>query len=89
MVSDSIVEATVNGQNVKGTWDILYSQALLVALDNGQRFVANLRHEPRDLYDFSDVRSHDTHKFNMKCDQTMVGFVQKINGKGTGKDTSI
>ena len=38
-----------HGLKVDGTWDVLYDQALLVQLDNGQRFVANFRHNIKSM----------------------------------------
>jgi hypothetical protein len=48
----------------------------MVQLDNGQRYVANFRHSIKSMDNLSKVKSDQRDMFNMKCDETMVGFVQ-------------
>lgn len=36
--------------NVRGTWDILYRESLLVQLENGMRFIANMKYQIRPEY---------------------------------------
>lgn len=38
-----------NAFSVKGTWDLLYKQSLLVELENGLRFVANFAYKVRPM----------------------------------------
>ena len=76
IVSSTRVEAVDDkGVRVSGTWDDLFDQSMLVTLDNGVRYVANYRHNIKDINQAHSVRAEDKSKFNMKCDQTMVGFV--------------
>ena len=82
-------------QAEKGTWDILYQQALVVQLDSGLRFISNFKYniqsgvngvkegpayeQPYNL--FERIRDHDFDRFNQHCDKTMIGFVQQANDK--------
>jgi hypothetical protein len=63
------VEAVdAKGVTVSGTWDDLYDQSLLVTLDNGVRYIANYRHNIKNMAQADSVRAEDKDKFNMKCD---------------------
>jgi len=69
IVSGTRVEAVdAKGVKVSGTWDDLYDQSLVVTLDNGVRYVANYRHNIKEIGLASSVRAEDKSKFNMKCD---------------------
>jgi hypothetical protein len=37
-------ESKVEANGVSGTWDILFDQSLVVSLDNGYRYTADLRY---------------------------------------------
>ena len=75
---------------IKGTWDILYQQSLLINLDTNLRFIANFQYtlmpnkadqiETTDAWQtpfssFANIRDHDFDRFNQNCDKTMVGFI--------------
>lgn len=86
-------------QLVTGHWTAIYDQALNIELDNGQRFITNLRYNlkqsiaaspfsaaQRDhgVSQFEGIETGDYDKFDSDCTRTMVGFVQNIP-KITGK----
>jgi hypothetical protein len=78
-----------NGNKVDGTWDVLYDQALYVLLDNGQRYVANFRHNIKNMELLSQVKTDSRDHFSMKCDETMVGFLQMANGHDEFQKTKM
>jgi hypothetical protein len=75
-----------------GKWTSIYDQALDIELENGLRFIANLRYnikpelskDPfsqaavKGVQSFGTIESGDYDKFNSDCSQTMVGFVQEL-----------
>lgn len=66
---------------VKGTWSPVYSQSLLVELEDGQRFFTNFRYDlkggiPRDRTKLRSITPSNLEKFDSVCGQTMVGIVQ-------------
>jgi len=71
---------------VSGKWSPIYSQALLVELDNGKRFLSNFRYNIKDSYlanplggditKLSDLSTGSEEAFDSDCSQTMVGYVQ-------------
>ena len=79
-------QASNAGQTYNGTWSTIYDQAFRVELDNGLRFLTNFRYnlKPSISADpllqgaesFADVKAGDYAKFDSRCDETMVGFVQ-------------
>ena len=78
------------GDKITGTWNAIYDQALDIELDNGLRFVTNLRYNTKPNFSedpltqvkskgvssFGAVESGDYAKFDSDCSRTMVGFVQ-------------
>lgn len=71
---------------VKGKWSPIYSQALLVELDNGKRFITNFRYNLKESV-LANPLSGDTSKlgelstgseeaFDSDCQSTMVGYVE-------------
>ena len=73
------------GQLVQGKWSPIYSQALLVELDNGMRFLANFRYDVKqtikanpldgNISSLSSLSTGSEESFDSSCDQTMVGIV--------------
>lgn len=84
---------------MSGFWQDYYDQAFHVELDNGLRFIANFRYELRDKFLLGkqlsllnitylnevipNTEEETKAKFNSKCDETMVGFMQDKNEKGS------
>jgi hypothetical protein len=80
---------------IKGKWTSIYDQALDIELENGLRFIANLRYNVKPevsedpvkqaltqgVGSFGKIESGDYDKFNSQCNKTMVGFIQQT-GKG-------
>lgn len=74
-------------QIVNGKWTPIYSQALLVELDNGKRFISNFRYNLKestlknpltgDITKLSDLSTGSEEAFDSACDQTMVGYLQE------------
>lgn len=76
-------------QIIGGKWTSIYDQSIHVELDNGIRFLANLRYNIKPsvskdplmqagkfgLDSFGKIESGDYDKFDSQCDQTMIGFV--------------
>jgi hypothetical protein len=81
--------ANCDKQLISGHWTAIYDQALNIELDNGQRFITNLRYNLKDniAHDplvtaqsegtapFESLETGDYDKFDSDCTQTMVGFV--------------
>ena len=75
-------------EHVNGKWSTIYDQSFAVELDNGLRFLANLRYSvkpdisPNPTADnfskFFELKTGDYNKFDSQCDKTMIGFVQHI-----------
>lgn len=75
-------------ETVAGTWSPVYDQSFVVELENGLRFLSNFKYTLKsdiskdpvhELFSkFEELKSGDYGKFDSKCDQTMVGFVQQI-----------
>lgn len=73
---------------INGKWTTIYDQAIKVELDNGLRFVTNLRYNAKptltkdplndDLLGYVKMSTGDYGSFNSDCGKTMVGFVQSI-----------
>ena len=71
-----LVEATLNGGPiVKGKWSPIYDQAMVVHLENGQKFVTNFRYNLKGgdplqsaTTKYSSIKSGDYDKFDSKCD---------------------
>lgn len=71
---------------VSGKWSPIYSQALLVELDNGKRFITNFRYNLKesylkdpltgDLSKLSELSTGSEEAFDSECHSTMVGYVQ-------------
>ena len=84
--------ATTPTGDVNGTWSTVYDQAMRVELDNGVRFLTNFRYnlKPDVSKDpvaegaaaFSSIKTSDYDTFESKCNESMVGFVQKVHGEG-------
>ena len=69
-------------QKINGRWTSIYDQALDVELDNGKRFLANLRYNLKPelsadpfktagtggIASFGAIESGDYDKFNSQCD---------------------
>jgi len=83
-------------QIVTGKWSPIYSQALLVELDNGKRFITNFRYNIKestmknplagDLTKLADLSTGSEEAFDSVCYQTMVGYVQEdYNSKSSGE----
>jgi|TARA_B110001450_G_C17369243_1_gene378951 hypothetical protein len=53
------------------------------------RYLANFRHDIKSMELANKVTTETKEAFNMRCQQTMVGFVQKANGGDKTKQTSI
>jgi hypothetical protein len=63
-----------------------------VELENGTRFLTNFRYnlKPEISKDpiaegasaFSSIKTDDYDTFISKCDESMIGFVQKVHGEG-------
>ena len=79
-------------KKINGTWSPIYSQSLLVELENGQRFITNFRYnlneniskDPLTKYDhkkLGQMKTGDLDFFNSSCSQTMVGVVQHHDAK--------
>ena len=81
------------GKLIKGRWTAVYDQALNIELENGERFLANLRYnlkhsiaqdpllaaqQDHGISEFSTIETSDYDKFDSDCGRTMVGFVQNI-----------
>ena len=74
---------------IHGKWTNIYDQAFDVELENGLRFIANLRYNMKNklspdplaqaqtggVDSFGAIGSDDYDKFDSICSQTMVGFV--------------
>ena len=83
LMDNYLVEATLNGGPLlKGKWSPVYDQAMVVTLENGQKFVTNFRFNLKeadplktDYKKFANIASGDYDKFDSKCDQTMIGHV--------------
>ena len=88
---------------IKGRWTAVYDQALNIELDNGQRFLANLRYNLKHavakdpltaaqkaggVSEFNAIETSDYDKFDSDCGRTMVGFVQNIPSV-TGKSHTL
>lgn len=58
-------------------------------LDNGMRYIANFRHDIKSMDLLPKVNTESKKMFNMRCQQTMIGFVQKANGNDKSKETQI
>ena len=70
-----------------GTWDILFDQSLVVSLNNGYRYTADLRYNLKpdvspQHENLAFMNEKQKQLFDMNCGETMVGFVQK---KGSHK----
>ena len=85
-------EGDCDKQILHGKWTNIYDQAFDVELENGIRFIANLRYSIKNklsadpvkqarqgLESFGTIGSDDYDKFDSVCGQTMVGFVQNVN----------
>jgi hypothetical protein len=76
---------------VSGKWTLVYAQSLMVELNNGLRFVTNMRFytrpdispDPLDefypLKKFENLDNHDSMSFNTDCGATMIGIVKNIS----------
>lgn len=87
---------------IPGRWTSIYDQAFNVELDNGMRFITNLRYnlkqelskdpyadaQQRGIGRFSQIQSGDYEKFDSDCSKTMIGFIQNIPSK-TGVSGSL
>ena len=60
---------------VNGKWTPIYSQHLVVELQNGLRFYTNFRYNRKE-----GETDPNTGTYDSDCSKTMVGFVQKMNG---------
>ena len=73
---------------IKGKWTTVYDQALKIELENGLRFISNLRYNAKDtltkdplddaMLSFVNLNTGDYGSFDSDCSKTMVGFVQSI-----------
>lgn len=84
--------ASCDKQLIKGHWTAIYDQALNIELENGQRFITNLRYnlkqditqdplvtaQQEGTEPFENLETGDYDKFDSDCTKTMVGFVQNI-----------
>ena len=85
--------ASKGDQILAGTWSTVYDQAIRVELEDGTRFVSNLRYNLKPsisgdpLADgaaaFEGIGTGDYKDFDSDCSKTMVGFVQKKGGDGS------
>ena len=81
---------------VTGKWSPIYSQALLVELDNGKRFLSNFRYNLKDSFlanplsgdisKLADLSTGSEEAFDSQCSETMVGYVQN-DFMNTGKSS--
>ena len=81
---------------------MIYDQAFSLEFENGQRFMTNFRYNLKPtiskdpfseagkngIVKFAAFESGDYDKFDSKCDETMVGFVQEISSI-TGKQNTM
>jgi len=79
-------------KTIKGKWTAIYDQALNIELENGMRFVANLRYniknnitedpyteaQKKGVDQWSQIETGDYDKFDSDCTQTMVGFIHNL-----------
>lgn len=79
-------------QVINGKWTAIYDQALNIELDNGMRFIANLRYniknsitedpykeaKEKGVDQWSQIETGDYDKFDSECTQTMVGFIHNL-----------
>jgi hypothetical protein len=99
LLKDYKATATLNGQSFSGTWSTIYDQAMRVELDNGVRFVTNFRYNVLDSISkdpvgdgagaFSSIKAGSYGSFDSKCNETMVGFVQTMHGKGSLENHTV
>ena len=87
-------------KQITGKWSPIYAQSLLVELENGLRFISNFKYTLKDSYN-SDLIHNKNHTrlnelstesedaFDMKCNETMVGFVQAIAPTGSNPDSDM
>lgn len=71
---------------VGGKWSPIYSQALLVELDNGKRFISNFRYNLKDsvvknpleddITKLGELSTGSEEAFDSDCSSTMIGYVQ-------------
>ena len=81
-------ETVCSSEKVQGVWSPIYDQSFEVELENGLRFLTNFKYTVKsdvspkpsqELFQkFETLKTGDYNKFDSKCDQTMVGFVQNI-----------
>ena len=69
IVSSDTVEATdSSGAKIKGTWNLVFEQALVVELENGMRYVANMRYnfksEVKSAGAVGNLSTHDKSMFD-------------------------
>lgn len=85
-------KANCSQQVIKGKWTAIYDQALNIELENGMRFVANLRYnikksitddpfteaQQKGTDQWAQIETGDYDKFDSQCDSTMVGFIHNL-----------
>lgn len=76
-------------KQITGKWSPIYAQSLLVELDNGLRFISNFKYTLKDSYNkdlihnsnhtrLNELSTESEDAFDMKCNETMIGFVQDL-----------
>ena len=81
-------------EQIKGSWMNYYDQAIMVILDNDLRFIANYKYEYKNVTDpwkmkvnfeklIPEMNEETQLKFDSRCDQTMIGFVQNRTQNST------
>jgi hypothetical protein len=77
---------------INGKWTAIYDQALNIELENGMRFVANLRYnikknitddpykeaQEKGVEQWAQIETGDYDKFDSECSGTMVGFIHNL-----------
>ena len=93
-LSDNYKASASKGEQIlAGTWSTVYDQAIRVELEDGTRFVSNLRYNVKPAISgdpiaegaaaFEGIGTGDYKDFDSDCTRTMVGFVQKKGGDGS------
>ena len=89
---------TCDKETVKGRWQTIYDQTLIVELENDLRFIGTFRYQIKKNVTnnatklaaaFTDVDDFMKAQFNSVCNQTMVGFVQNTTHQSTYKKHRI
>ena len=78
-----------DGSIIKGTWTIMYDQALILETPEC-RFYSNFKHtlkpDYHDIESLSDLHEASYEAFNSECHKTMVGMIQYKSQDGIVTD---